>query len=89
MRNVVPKPRYWVFLAAFLITISVLLPASDMLQQEIPDVSAEGIIDYAKLLDINYGDRAAGLGFAQPRQHPSQSLAEQRPLREPGVGVEV
>ena len=34
MRNVVPNPRYWVFLAAFLITMSVLLPASDMLQQD-------------------------------------------------------
>ncbi len=34
MRNVVPSPRYWVFLAAFLITLSVLLPASDMLPQD-------------------------------------------------------
>ena len=34
MRNVVPNPRYWVFLAAFLITMSVLLPASDMLPQD-------------------------------------------------------
>ncbi len=41
MRNVVPKPRYWVFLAAFLITISVLLPASDMLQQDSNAASAQ------------------------------------------------
>jgi peptidoglycan-associated lipoprotein len=34
MRNVVPNSRYWVSLAAFLITMSVLLPASDMLPQD-------------------------------------------------------
>ena len=34
MRNVVPGPRTWVLLAAFLIAISVLLPAKDMLQQD-------------------------------------------------------
>ena len=41
MRNVVPNARYWVFLAAFLITISVLLPASDMLQQDSNGGSAQ------------------------------------------------
>ncbi len=41
MRNVVPKARYWVCLAAFLITISVLLPASDMLQQDSNGGSAQ------------------------------------------------
>ena len=41
MRNVVPNLRYWVFLAAFLIAISVLLPASDMLQQDSNGGSAQ------------------------------------------------
>lgn len=34
MRNVVPNPRSWVVLAAFVIAISVLLPAKTMLQQD-------------------------------------------------------
>ena len=34
MRNVVSNPRSWVVLAAFVIAISVLLPAKTMLQQD-------------------------------------------------------
>jgi outer membrane protein OmpA-like peptidoglycan-associated protein len=34
MRNVVPSPRSWVVLAAFMIAISGLLPAKTMLQQD-------------------------------------------------------
>jgi peptidoglycan-associated lipoprotein len=34
MRNVVPNLRSWVCLAAFVIAVTVLLPAADMLQQD-------------------------------------------------------
>jgi len=34
MRNVVPNPRSWVVLAAFVLALSVFLPAKDMLQQD-------------------------------------------------------
>lgn len=41
MRNVVPSPRSWVCLAAFVITISVLLPAKDMLPQDTSSASPQ------------------------------------------------
>lgn len=41
MRNVVPDPRSWVLLAAFLMAVSVFLPASDMLQQDFNAPSAQ------------------------------------------------
>jgi len=34
MRNVVPKPRLWILLAAFVLAFTVLLPAADMLEQD-------------------------------------------------------
>lgn len=34
MRNVVPLPRFWIFLAAFVLACTVLLPAADMLEQD-------------------------------------------------------
>jgi outer membrane protein OmpA-like peptidoglycan-associated protein len=34
MRNVVPNPRFWLFLAAFVMAFTVLLPAADMLEQD-------------------------------------------------------
>lgn len=34
MRNVVPLPRFWIFLAAFVLAFTVLLPAADMLEQD-------------------------------------------------------
>ena len=34
MRNVVPLPRFWIFLAAFVMACTVLLPAADMLEQD-------------------------------------------------------
>ena len=41
MRNVVPNPRYWLFLAAFVMAFTVLLPAADMLQQDSSMTSAQ------------------------------------------------
>lgn len=34
MRNVLPLPRIWIFLAAFILAFAVLLPAADMLEQD-------------------------------------------------------
>jgi hypothetical protein len=34
MRNVVPNPRLWLPLAAFVLAFTVLLPAADMLEQD-------------------------------------------------------
>jgi peptidoglycan-associated lipoprotein len=34
MRNVVPNPRFWLPLAAFVLAFTVLLPAADMLEQD-------------------------------------------------------
>ena len=42
MRNVAPNLRSWVFLAAFLVAISVFLPAADMLQQDAMTASPQG-----------------------------------------------
>jgi outer membrane protein OmpA-like peptidoglycan-associated protein len=41
MRNVVPNPRFWLFLAAFVMAFTVLLPAADMLQQDNSMTSAQ------------------------------------------------
>lgn len=34
MRSVVPLSRFWIFLAAFVLAFTVLLPAADMLEQD-------------------------------------------------------
>ena len=41
MRNVVPTPRFWLFLAAYVMAFTVLLPAADMLQQDNSMTSAQ------------------------------------------------
>jgi peptidoglycan-associated lipoprotein len=41
MRNVVPKPSFWLPLAAFVLAFTVLLPAADMLEQDSSAGSAE------------------------------------------------
>jgi outer membrane protein OmpA-like peptidoglycan-associated protein len=41
MRNVVPTPRLWLSLAAFVLACTVLLPAADMLEQDSSSNSAQ------------------------------------------------
>ena len=83
MRNAVPSPRYWVFLAAFLITISVLLPASDMLQQDSNAASpqAQEITQNVKevYFPFNIYSRAVNADVLQAdvnylKQHPDAHL---------------
>lgn len=83
MRNLVPSPRCWVFLAAFLITISVLLPASDMLQQDSNTASpqAQEITQNVKevYFPFNVYSRAVNADVLQAdanylKQHPDAHL---------------
>src|SRR5437667_10849419 len=41
MRKVVPNPRLWLSLAAFVLAFTVLLPAADMLEQDSSAGSAQ------------------------------------------------
>ena len=41
MRNVVPVQRFWLFLAAFLIAVSVFIPAKNTLAQDNNAASAQ------------------------------------------------
>lgn len=83
MRNLVPSRRCWVFLAAFLITISVLLPASDMLQQDSNTASpqAQEITQNVKevYFPFNVYSRAVNADVLQAdanylKQHPDAHL---------------
>ncbi len=60
-----------------------------MLQQQVADAPAEGIIDEAQPLDVHHDHRMTRAGTDRQRDQPLHALAEQWPLGKAGLRIEV
>ena len=66
-----------------------LQPIRDLLQQQVTRVTAEGIVDARKLLDVEHRHRGCPAPADACLERPHQALTEQPALGEPGERIEV
>ena len=62
---------------------------ADMLQQPITDLVAEAVVDQLEAVEIEKHQRHRLAGALRPRHRLAQSIAEQRPVGQPGEAVEI